>query len=59
MTISTEDGILYLNRNDVEIACNTIDPVAVIRDCLKCTHLARSFFLMKPICPGQMVKMNR
>ncbi|HYX50500.1 MAG TPA: hypothetical protein VE843_12195, partial [Ktedonobacteraceae bacterium] len=32
MTISAEDGILYLNRNDVESACNTIDPVAVIRE---------------------------
>lgn len=30
-----EDGILYLNRNDVESACNTIDPVAVMREVFK------------------------
>ena len=35
MTISTQDGILYLSRNDVENACNTIDPVAVIREVFK------------------------
>src|SRR5260370_16403333 len=35
MTISTQDGILYLNRNDVENACNTIDTVEVIREVLK------------------------
>ena len=35
MTISKQDGILYLSRNDVENACNTIDPVAVIREVFK------------------------
>lgn len=35
MTILAEDRILYLNRNDVEIACDTIDPVAVMRDVFK------------------------
>ena len=35
MTNSAEDSILYLNRNDVENVCNTIDPVAVIRDVFK------------------------
>ena len=34
MTISAEDGILYLNRHDVERACNMIDPVAVMREVL-------------------------
>jgi N-[(2S)-2-amino-2-carboxyethyl]-L-glutamate dehydrogenase len=35
MTISAGDAILYLNRNDIENVCNTIDPVAVIRDVFK------------------------
>ena len=35
MTITAEDHILYLNRSEVEIACNSIDPVAVIRDVFK------------------------
>ena len=35
MTLSRDEGILYLNRNDVVNACNAIDPVAVIRDVLK------------------------
>ena len=35
MTISSDDRMLYLNRNDVVNACNMIDPVAVIRDVLK------------------------
>ena len=35
MASSAEDGILYLNRNEVENACNTFDPVAVMRDVLK------------------------
>src|SRR5947209_5285503 len=35
MTNAAEDSILYLNRNNVEIVCNTIDPVAVIRDVFK------------------------
>ncbi len=35
MTITAENHILYLSRSDVEIACNSIDPVAVIRDVFK------------------------
>jgi ornithine cyclodeaminase len=32
MTATTEDHILYLSRKEVEVACNHIDSVAVMRD---------------------------
>ena len=32
MTATTEDHILYLSRREVEVACNRIDSVAVMRD---------------------------
>lgn len=32
MTATTEDHILYLSCKDVEVACNSIDSVAIIRD---------------------------
>lgn len=32
MTATTEDHILYLSRRDVEVACNSIDSVTVIRE---------------------------
>lgn len=32
MTATTEDHILYLSRRDVEVACNRIDSLAVMRD---------------------------
>jgi ornithine cyclodeaminase len=32
MTATTEERILYLSRRDIEVACNTFDSVAVIRD---------------------------
>lgn len=32
MIATTEDHILYLSRRDVEVACNSIDSVAIIRD---------------------------
>src|SRR6266480_5498457 len=32
MTATTEDHILYLSSRDVEVACNSIDSVAIIRD---------------------------
>jgi len=35
MTNPAEDGILYLNRDDIESLCNTIDPVAVMHEVFK------------------------
>ncbi len=32
MTATTEERILYLSRRDIEVACNTIDSVAVMRE---------------------------
>src|ERR1041384_5950247 len=32
MTTTREEGILYLNRKDVELACGDLDVVAVIRE---------------------------
>ncbi len=59
MTITAEDHILYLNRSEVEIACNSIDPVAVIRDVFKLHGSGQVIFLMRPTYPGQMITMNR